>query len=637
VTTQAVTPATQPPNYLPPDVYPTGANPIGLQNADFNKDGKTDLVVLSADASSLSVYLGNGDGTFAGPATYATPPHPSALAIGDFNGDGFPDVAVASSNPNGVTIFQNKGDGTFAPVAPASPATRRVIRAGRLGPRPRATDTFLPVTFPTDGPPLSFTAVPLGGGSSQDGVIVLYASSGHPVVIKGFGLGKNPFEGTITPPVALDPNQPVWLAAPPQGSVVPVAFFLAGTGLAGGRLIVAFVMQAGQIALRYLSAVADVVAHPRAILTPGGTEQLLFSYGNVLAGCNVGASGLTNCIGLNLGSPVAGFNANPLIGSSRPAIGYATQDGFGDVSDFIEPSTGPQPTPTLPPTTIKFGLSSDAPATGVVVGNFSGSGPGDFAVIRRNTGVIYVFPSGADPDSPTLNKPFSATASGPNSASIRFAGGDLPSSTVALGVQGSSSLALKLSDGTPVTGWTLQQTNQGALVITMNDANALQSGTSYVLDATFPGAVPNPLTVPVGYGGNLSKLLSVPVATPDMICKVTATDRVNGTITLSISRLDNDPVGSLKFRSVAHHTLRSDNFPGAWHGTMGADGNPGLEGSYPDASLTSSNSPATATLSEESSRNPSLASVRVVTNESAESDPSTPGDPVRLEGVDCTP
>ena len=66
---------------------------------DFNGDGKVDLAVAYHDASTVSVVLGNGDGTFQVPAvsTASTGSLPVAVAVGDFNGDGKLDVVTANS------------------------------------------------------------------------------------------------------------------------------------------------------------------------------------------------------------------------------------------------------------------------------------------------------------------------------------------------------------------------------------------------------------------------------------------------------------------------------------------------------------------------------------------------------------
>jgi hypothetical protein len=63
--------------------------------ADFNGDGKLDLVAADWLGGTVSILLGNGDGSFQAPLRFAVGSYPSSVAVGDFNGDGIPDVAVA--------------------------------------------------------------------------------------------------------------------------------------------------------------------------------------------------------------------------------------------------------------------------------------------------------------------------------------------------------------------------------------------------------------------------------------------------------------------------------------------------------------------------------------------------------------
>lgn len=96
---------------------------LALAVGDFNEDGIPDIAVVDNTVPSVTILLGNGDGTFT-PTGISTPTGsgPSGIAVDDFNGDGHADLAVANEGSNTVTILLGKGDGTFT-VATASPAT----------------------------------------------------------------------------------------------------------------------------------------------------------------------------------------------------------------------------------------------------------------------------------------------------------------------------------------------------------------------------------------------------------------------------------------------------------------------------------------------------------------------------------
>ena len=95
--------------------YPTGPEPYSLVEGDFNGDGILDLATANSgtDANSVSVLLGNGDGTFQTNVDYATGTNPIGITAADFNGDGNLDIAVSNYNTNNVSILLGNGDGTF--------------------------------------------------------------------------------------------------------------------------------------------------------------------------------------------------------------------------------------------------------------------------------------------------------------------------------------------------------------------------------------------------------------------------------------------------------------------------------------------------------------------------------------------
>ena len=90
-----------------------GTDPVGIAAADFNGDGKPDLVVANSGNKSISVLMNTGTGTFNAAVKYTVGNSPSAVAAADLNGDNIADIAVTNSADNTVTILLNNGTGTF--------------------------------------------------------------------------------------------------------------------------------------------------------------------------------------------------------------------------------------------------------------------------------------------------------------------------------------------------------------------------------------------------------------------------------------------------------------------------------------------------------------------------------------------
>ena len=95
-------------------VFPGGdPQPIYLGTEDFNGDGLLDIATVNYNSNSISIFLGQSDGTFQHFTNYTTGTHPRSFLIRDMNRDGKPDIAVANNGSATVDIFLNVGDGSF--------------------------------------------------------------------------------------------------------------------------------------------------------------------------------------------------------------------------------------------------------------------------------------------------------------------------------------------------------------------------------------------------------------------------------------------------------------------------------------------------------------------------------------------
>jgi hypothetical protein len=109
-----------------------------FEAADFNRDGKLDVVTATADGPA--VRLGDGTGGFGSATQVPSFRGEQVFAVGDLNGDDKPDLITRYGAPSTIIVRLGNGTGGFSGVSssvsldypPASPVLRDFDRDGDL-------------------------------------------------------------------------------------------------------------------------------------------------------------------------------------------------------------------------------------------------------------------------------------------------------------------------------------------------------------------------------------------------------------------------------------------------------------------------------------------------------------------------
>ena len=164
----------------------TGKGTGSVEIADFNKDGKPDIVVANSEDNSASVFLNEGTGKFslAIGSPFPVDTFPNDIAIADFNKDNILDLAIANNETKHLSVLLGNGKGEFR-FSPYSPFRLRV--------KPH-THSVATGDFNNDG---NFDLLTESWG--VDSVIVIFGNGkGDFNLPKYFKVGKRPYQRVRT-------------------------------------------------------------------------------------------------------------------------------------------------------------------------------------------------------------------------------------------------------------------------------------------------------------------------------------------------------------------------------------------------------------------------------------------------------
>jgi len=226
-----------------------------IGTVDVNGDGALDLIIPTYYSSSVAVLLGYGDGTFEAAVNFGADYGARGLAVGDFNGDGRLDLAVGNQFVDTISIFLNAPPASAVTFTPSSLS---------FGPQPVGTlSQSQPVTLTNTGSEtLTFSAVASTSGD-------FYQSNNCPHSLSP--QGSCTFSVMFTPTVAGSRSGSVNISDNAAGS--PQKLPLTGTASGTGKIILTL----SPASLDFGSVAVGTTSSPQTVtVTNAGTVAASF-------------------------------------------------------------------------------------------------------------------------------------------------------------------------------------------------------------------------------------------------------------------------------------------------------------------------------------------------------------------------
>jgi len=379
-----------------------GNQPVAITSADFNRDGKADLAITNSTDGTVSILLGNGDGTFSAGPTVAANADPVALGVGDWNDDGIPDIAVINQSANMISIFLGNGDGTFSADG----------------------------TYNTGNSPQAIAILDLNSDGKLD---LAFTNSLDNTVSVALGNGDGTFQASITNPTAAGPCSLVTADFDRDGQPD-----IASANCSAGNISV--LEQQPQLSLSTNSAnlgyepIGGTTGPTEVTVTNAGSAPLLLtalSFG----GTNPGDFGQTNTCGSLPATVIPGgactlsLTFSPTSSGTRTASLNLTNNSATNPATLSVAAVGTGPNASLSPTSLNFGNEIVGTTSGIrtAVLTNTGNAPlnislispsAGFSLAQTNTSCAYGGGSLAAGASCTLDATFTPSASGTQAGSI---------------------------------------------------------------------------------------------------------------------------------------------------------------------------------------------------------------------------
>jgi len=512
-----------------PVMRDTGSYPIAIAQGLFDDDLLPDLAVVHTGGAQpgVTIYIGQGEGTFKPSSTTYRVENSYSVASGDLDGDGKTDLAAVNFNQNELSVWKGNGDGSFLP-------TPRYLLGGK-GP-----SGLLIADLNGDGlndlttvNQLSHdVSVWLGNGTINLGLPQVYPSGYAPTDIR---LGDFDGDGKVE---AILPN---WGGYSIVRGTSPTDFSLnSNYGLAGGDevsgLAVADFNQDGysdfalvnatknRIEIR-LGSAGSAIAHAQISLGVSLTDIAIGDFNGdgkpdiaVANGSGHELIVLTDAGDGTYNGQNYSLEASPL----NLALGDYNGDGFEDIAVAY---AGSNRITLLPGAgdghfTSVHAFEAEGVPSGIVSADFNGDRIADLAITAKSANKVYVY-GGSSDGSFSLVADIGLAGSPSNPAQGDFNGDGIPDLAVV------ASYASKV--------YVLQGEGDG----TFADVQSYATGVAPVAAAVhdFNGDGKSDLLIAGHYNGDLSLLLSLPSSGRfELDSPVFAANEDDGNVTIRVNR-----------------------------------------------------------------------------------------------------